>query len=292
MQNYHQRTQMNQYPQQQQITPEPVNNNANFFDQTFSEIKNTGNNDPAYQNHMYNAQKELEELKIVKPTNFINQNTLQVSDAFVNKDIRNVSNKSIKNVSENRSFMSNRSGISNNSRNPLNVNLNYGTNSRKSISRQSRNSFRNTDDLSDDLVMLNNLLTARGAEIRILNQKLTKLQEAKSKEDELTDSKISNKSGSGERIKKYIEEINKYRTENNKLEISIKELTETEGVIRHENLGKLQRMKKQFEDNANRNVEVMERELEFKFASDPDYVRNILQTRINDLKYKLQQKSN
>ena len=188
--------------------------------------------------------------------------------------------------------MSNRSGISNNSRNPLNVNLNYRTNSRKSISRQSRNSYRNAEELPGDIVMLNNLLTARDAEIRILNQKLAALQEVKSKEDLLTDSKVSNKSGSGERLKKYFEDINRYRAENNKLEASIKDLTEKEGVMRHENLGKLQKMKKQFEDNANRNVEVMERELEFKFASDPDYVRGILETRISDLKYRLEQEGN
>lgn len=196
-----------------------------------------------------------------------------------NSHVERISNKS-KSIEVNDNF----SVVSKNSKSPLNIMvLDEQKKVRSHGSFQSKNSFQDTDDLTNDPIRLKTLLTARDAEIRHLNQKLDELQEIKESRDAFNYDDPQHKHLNSYRIKKLGEELKNLKKENEAIKTENNDLKYQLQKKKNELNQQMFNMKLKFEENARKNMEVMEREVAFKYASDENESIRYMKERIEEL---------
>lgn len=178
----------------------------------------------------------------------------------------------------------NSSMVSKNSKSPLNVVIFDGsTKTRSNISHNSRNSHNDPEELSNDPIMLKTLLIARNAEIRHLNQKLDALQEMRENREALDYNDPQQSHMSYNKIKKLEDELYAVKRENQTLKTDNNNLNHQAQKNKSELNQQMFNMKLKFEENLKKNMEVMEREIAFRYASDDNESIRYMKERIRNL---------
>ena len=201
-----------------------------------------------------------------------------------NQKMDNSQNERLSNRSKSFEANDNFSIVSKNSKSPLNVLVLDGSKKTRSHgSYHSKGSYQETDDLTNDPIMLKTLLTARNAEIRHLNQKLDELQEMRESREIMDYDDPQQRHMSSYKIKRLEEELNSLKKENQSIKAENANLSHQLQKSKNELNQQMFNMKLKFEENARKNMEVMEREVAFKYASDENESIKYMKERIETL---------
>lgn len=178
----------------------------------------------------------------------------------------------------------NSSVVSKNSKSPLNVMiLDSSRKTKSNLSNHSRKSHLDNDELTGDPIMLKTMLVARNAEIRHLNQKIDALHEMREHKELLDSSDPQQSQLNSFRIKKLEEEAYALRKENQSVKTENDNLKRQLQKNKSDMNQQMFNMKLKFEENARKNMEVMEREVAFKYASDENETLRYMKERIISL---------